>query len=112
MMKGTSPIVAGKNTSGDGFINMLGHLNIMNEVNGWKPVSYEEILLSNPDYIIITERAFRDFSSLDALLSIPGIASTTAGKNKNIIIKDGMSILGFSPRTIEQSIDISQIINR
>ena len=112
MMKGTSPIVAGNNTSGDGFINMLGHLNIMNEVNGWKPVSYEEILLSNPDYIIITERAFRDFSSLDALLSIPGIASTTAGKNKNIIVKDGMSVLGFSPRTIEQSIDISQIINR
>ena len=110
MMRGASPVVAGKNTSGQGFIDMIGHENSMNDLNGWKPVSSEEIIKKNPDYIIITKRAFKSFSSLDQFLSIPGISSTLAAKKKNIIVKDGMSMLGFGPRTINVALDIDKKI--
>jgi len=110
MMRGSSPVVAGKNTSGQGFIDMIGHKNSMNDLNGWKPVSSEEIIKKNPDYIIITKRAFKSFSSLDQFLSIPGISSTLAAKKKNIIVKDGMSMLGFGPRTINVALDIDKKI--
>ena len=110
MMRGASPVVAGKNTSGQGFIDMIGHENSMNDLNGWKPVSSEEIIKKNPDYIIITKRAFKNFSSLDQFLSIPGISSTLAAKKKNIIVKDGMSMLGFGPRTINVALDIDKKI--
>ena len=110
MMRGTSPVVAGKNTSGQGFINMIGHENSMSDLNGWKPVSSEEIIKKNPDYIIITKRAFKNFSSLDQFLNIPGISSTLAAKKKNIIVKDGMSMLGFGPRTINVALDIDKKI--
>ena len=110
MMRGSSPVVAGKNTSGQGFINMIGHENSMSDLNGWKPVSSEEIIKKNPDYIIITKRAFKSFSSLDQFLSIPGISSTLAAKKKNIIVKDGMSMLGFGPRTINVALDIDKKI--
>ena len=110
MMRGTSPVVAGKNTSGQGFINMIGHENSMSDLNGWKPVSSEEIIEKNPDYIIITKRAFKNFSSLDQFLNIPGISSTLAAKKKNIIVKDGMSMLGFGPRTINVALDIDKKI--
>ena len=110
MMRGASPVVAGKNTSGQGFIDMIGHENSMNDLNGWKPVSSEEIIKKNPDYIIITKRAFKNFSSLDQFLSVPGISSTLAAKKKNIIVKDGMSMLGFGPRTINVALDIDKKI--
>ena len=110
MMRGSSPVVAGKNTSGQGFIDMIGHENSMKNLNGWKPVSSEEIIKKNPDYIIITKRAFKSFSSLDQFLSIPGISSTLAAKKKNIIVKDGMSMLGFGPRTINVALDIDKKI--
>ena len=110
MMRGSSPVVAGKNTSGQGFIDMTGHENSMSDLNGWKPVSSEEIIKKNPDYIIITKRAFKNFSSLDQFLSIPGISSTIAAKKKNIIVKDGMSMLGFGPRTINVALEIDKNI--
>ena len=110
MMRGSSPVVAGKNTSGQGFIEMIGHENSMKNLNGWKPVSSEEIIKKNPDYIIITKRAFKNFSSLDQFLSVPGISSTLAAKKKNIIVKDGMSMLGFGPRTINVALDIDKKI--
>tara|TARA_B100000963_G_scaffold202218_1_gene176042 strand:+ start:167 stop:1111 length:945 start_codon:yes stop_codon:yes gene_type:complete len=100
MMKGSSPIIAGKNTSGHGFIKMIGQNNSMDKVYGWKPISAEEILLANPDHIIITKRALKNFSSIEKFLNLPGISSTKAAKNKNIFIKDGMSLLGYGPRTL------------
>ncbi len=110
MMRGSSPVVAGNKTSGQGFIDMIGHENSMMDFNGWKPVSSEEILRKNPDYIIITKRAFKNFSSLDQFLNIPGISSTIAAKKRNIIIEDGMSMLGFGPRTINVALDINKNI--
>ena len=106
MMKGTSPIIAGKNTSGHGFIKMIGQNNSMGKVSGWKPVSSEQILIANPNYIIVTKRALKDFSSIEKFLKLPGISSTKAAKNKNVFIKDGMSLLGYGPRTINVAKEI------
>lgn len=106
MMKGTSPIIAGKNTSGHGFIKMIGQNNSMGKVSGWKPVSSEQILIANPNYIIVTKRALKDFTSIEKFLKLPGISSTKAAKNKNVFIKDGMSLLGYGPRTINVAKEI------
>ena len=106
MMKGTSPIIAGKNTSGHGFIKMIGQNNSVGKVSGWKPVSSEQILIANPDYIIVTKRAIKDFTSIEKFLKLPGISSTKAAKNKNVFIKDGMSLLGYGPRTINVAKEI------
>tara|TARA_B100000941_G_scaffold100050_1_gene69885 strand:- start:753 stop:1619 length:867 start_codon:yes stop_codon:yes gene_type:complete len=106
MMKGTSPIIAGKNTSGHGFIKMIGQNNSMDKVSGWKPVSSEQILIANPNYIIVTKRALKDFTSIEKFLKLPGISSTKAAKNKNVFIKDGMSLLGYGPRTINVAKEI------
>tara|TARA_B100000941_G_C28446846_1_gene522818 strand:- start:186 stop:1055 length:870 start_codon:yes stop_codon:yes gene_type:complete len=110
MMRGTSPIIAGKNTSGHGLISSLGLLNSMSEVDGWKPVSKEEIILSNPDYVIVTNRTFKSFSSSEDFILKTGLNFTNAGKNNNLIIEDGMALLGFGPRTLDVGIKISEII--
>ena len=110
MMRGTSPIIAGKNTSGHGLISSLGLSNSMSDVDGWKPVSKEEIILSNPDYVIVTNRTFNSFPSSEDFILKTGLNFTNAGKNKNLIIEDGMALLGFGPRTLDVGIKISEII--
>ena len=110
MMRGTSPIIAGKNTSGHGLISSLGLLNSMSQVDGWKPVSKEEIILSNPDYVIVTNRTFNSFLSSKDFILKTGLNFTNAGEDNNLIIEDGMALLGFGPRTLDVSIKISEII--
>ena len=100
-MDGTSPMIAGSNTSGNGFINLIGGKNIMTSFDGWKPVSAESILDANPDLIIITKRGLTNFGTLEELAKHPSLAFTDAAKNNGMMVIDGMSLLGFSPRTIE-----------
>ena len=100
-MDGTSPMVAGRQTSGNGFIGMIGANNIMNSFEGWKPVSAESILVENPDLIIITNRGLNNFGTIEKLAKHPSLAFTNAAQNLNILAIDGMSLLGFGPRTIE-----------
>ena len=105
--QGTSPIVAGKETSGHGFIRLLGAKNVMEDVRGWKPVSSEEILGKNPDYIFITKRGMSSFKNEESLGSHPSIKFTNAAKLNNVFSVDGMSMLGFGPRTIQTALEVS-----
>lgn len=100
MMRGTSPFVAGAGTSGDGFIKMLGGVNAMARANGWKPVGIESIIGNEPDVIIVTERAFKPFGNISKFLSQTGLSASRAGKIGAVLVEDGMSLLGFGPRTL------------
>ncbi len=106
-MDGTSPMVAGSNTSGNGFINMIGGENIMDSFDGWKPVSAESVIQGNPDLIIITKRGLSNFGTLEELAKDPSLAFTNAALNKNLMVIDGMSLLGFSPRTIDVANEVA-----
>ena len=107
MMRGTSPIIAGSNTAGDGFIKMTGNLNAFNDVQGWKPVGIENILSVDPDAIIVTTRGLSGFKNADDFLAKSGLNLTNAGKTGALIVADTMEILGFGPRTPSVALKIS-----
>ena len=110
-LQGTSPVVAGHSTSGNGFINLLGAKNIMDDFEGWKPVSTESILEKNPDYILVTKRGMSSFSDEEAFSKHPSLKLTKAAKAKKIYAVDGMSMLGFGPRTIKTAVEITKKIS-
>ena len=64
---GSSPIVAGKDTSGNSFIEILNFKNIANNFSGWKAVGIEHIIKMNPDVILITKRGSRGYDSSQKL---------------------------------------------
>ncbi len=107
-MQGTSPIVAGQETPGDGFIKMTGSINAIQSFKGWKPVSPESIILANPDYILITSRGMRNFSSIDELIRQPALVLTDAAKNAKVIVVNGMSMLGFGPRGVTTALEVAK----
>ncbi len=110
MMQGTSPVVAGRNTSGGDFLKMIGSENTMSSFEGWKPAGKESILLSNPNFILITKRATKNYGSLNSFLKESGIEMTEAARTQSVFSLDGMSFLGFGPRTINSGLEISNKI--
>ena len=112
MMRGTSPIVAGSNTAGDGFIKMTGNLNAFDDVDGWKPVGVENILSVDPDAIIVTTRSLSEFKNTDEFLTQTRLNLTKAGKTRNLIVADTMEMLGFGPRTPSLASKISSQLQR
>jgi len=110
-MRGNSPIVAGKGTSGNGFISIIGCKNAFDNVQGWKPISEESVLNVNPDYIILPNKDIHKSSTIDNILDNPIFMNTEAGKNKNFIFEDAMAMLGFGPRTLDIAVKIAESIS-
>ena len=109
-MQGTSPIVAGRGTSGDGFINMIGAQNVFNSFDGWKPVSAESIIAANPEYILLPNRDMHKNSNVNNLKTNPLFKNTIAGLKNNFISEDAMTMLGFGPRSIDSALKIAKEI--
>ncbi len=64
---------------------------------------------SDPDYVVMTERGFRDAGGLDAVLANPALMVTSAAGSDNrnqLIVMDGMAMLGFGPRTLEAALQL------
>ena len=101
-----SPIVAGSGTSGDGVISMLAANNAFAAIEGWKPASREAFLAANPDHIVMTQRGFDMAGGMDGLARVIGIASTSAFKKGQVHVVDGMSLLGYGPRTLGVAADL------
>ena len=98
---GSSPIIAGQNTSGNSFIKLMNFDNAINSFYGWKPVGIEHLIKINPDVIILTKRGSSNYKNINELKNSPIFRHTDAAKKNRIYAFDGMSMLGFSPRTID-----------
>ena len=102
------PLIAGAETAAESVIQLAGGLSVGQGFKGYKPMSREAILQANPDLILMMNGAARRAGGIDVILKRPEFSLTNAGKNKNVILMDGMLLLGFGPRTpeaIEQLFD-------
>jgi iron complex transport system substrate-binding protein len=111
-MQNGSPIVAGRGVSAAGLITMLGGINTMDAIDGWKPASPEAILQAAPDVILISHRGLAGFGDLSDLKKHPALRFTPAVKNSNVIVMDGMEMLGFGPRTLAAAAELAQELTR
>ena len=107
------PLGAGRDTSGHGLIEMAGAENVFATFDGWKPVSMEAMVQSNPDFIVAPKRGVDDAGGAAALLDHPALKLTAAAREGNLITMDGMSMLGFGPRTLATALELgSQLHGR
>ena len=111
-----SPIGAGRNTSGDGLLRMAGAANALAEFEGWKPVSMEAMSLARPDYIIITERGVNAAGGAAEVLAHPAVQLVAAAwqgdASERLIVMDGMTMLGFGPRTLGAALELAERMGR
>ncbi|HBF31203.1 ABC transporter substrate-binding protein [Rhizobium sp.] len=94
-------MAAGGQNHADGIVKLAGGDNVMTSITGYKQVSDEAIINAAPDAIVIMSGAGGHAVDDQTLFNIPAIAATPAGKARRVIRLDGMTMLGFGPRTAE-----------
>lgn len=104
------PTVAGTGTSGHALLEMIGINNVFRNVVGWKPISLESMVESNPEVLVIPQRAVDISGGTDVVVQNKSIQMTEAAKKNQIIVYDTMALLGFGPRTLQAGEDVAKQI--
>lgn len=97
--------VSGSGTAVDAVIKLAGAQNVMKGFTGYKTYNTEALVQANPEVILLFDFGMSSLGGKDAILKLPGVNLTTAGKNKRVIAMDASLLNGFSmrlPQAIQQ----------
>lgn len=88
--------VAGGETSPNAIIELAGGINPAAEsLTSYKPLSMESMVEMQPDVILVSGRSYQKMGGADAILkTLPMLAATPAGMNKQIITVNGSALVG------------------
>lgn len=96
---GMTAMAAGQHTGADAAIRAAGLQNAMQGFARYQPLSQEGVIASQPDLIVISQDGVKALGGEASLWTLPGLAQTPAGRNKQMLAIDDMALLGFSLRT-------------
>ncbi|MGJ1430565.1 heme/hemin ABC transporter substrate-binding protein [Sphingobacterium spiritivorum] len=102
--------VAGKGSSLDAIIELSGGRNAVQEFADYKPYTTESLVKANPDIILMFDFGVSSLGGRDAVLKMPGMRVTEAGKNKRIIQMNGPLLINFSTRLPEAVAQLNKAI--
>lgn len=92
------PQVAGTQTVADAMLTLVGAHNVFTSQSGYKTLAPEALAALAPEVIVVTEMSLQGLGGVNALLSLPGIASTPAARDGRVVVMDDLLYLGFGPR--------------
>jgi len=98
--------VFGRATSAETMVDLAGGENAVTGFEGTRPLTPEALAAAAPDVIVVPSRGLESVGGTDALLAIPGIATTPAAKTKRIVPIDDLLLLGFGPRTGKAAVEL------
>ena len=98
---GMTAMAAGQQTGADAAIRAAGLQNAMQGFTRYQPLSQEGTIASQPDLVVISQDGLNALGGEANLWTLPGLAQTPAGRNKQVLAIDDMALLGFSVRTPE-----------
>ena len=103
-------LVAGDDTPMASMIEIAGGTNAAKGIDGFKPLTPEALLQSNPDVILMFDDGFASIGGENGLLKLPGIEKTNAGKNKNFIQMNAAFLASFGPRVGEAALALNNLL--
>ena len=98
-MQGGRVMAAGRNTAAAAIIDLGGGRNVFDSFEGYKQVSDEAIIAAAPRAVVMMDRSGDHAAADEELFAHPAIASTPAGATRSVLRMDGITLLGFGPRT-------------
>jgi iron complex transport system substrate-binding protein len=102
--------VAGAGTSADSILQLAGVDNAATGVNGFKPVSDEQLTEFAPDVVVMMRRGTTDDHNASQALSLAGLSQSPAAKTKSLVAMDGLYLLGFGPRAPAAARDLMKAV--
>ena len=85
----------GRDTAASQLMALAGLVNVMQGQQGYKPLSAEAVGALAPDVLIVTSMSVEASGGLDALLGLPGLASTEAAAKRRVVVMDDLLLLGW-----------------
>ena len=96
LSKGRPATIAGDKTTIDVIVKLAGGQNpAKSMMSSYKPVSQEAMVEMQPDYLLVTKRAWQALGGKEGILQeFPLLAATPAGSQDRIIAVNGSAIIG------------------
>jgi iron complex transport system substrate-binding protein len=95
-------LMLGPNSVMDGIFEAVGAVDVGPTAgsDGYAPLSAEALVAGDPEVIVTAERGLeRYLDGIDGFLQLPGVAQTTAGRERRILVYEDLFLLGLGPRT-------------
>jgi iron complex transport system substrate-binding protein len=102
-LRGTSAIylLGGSGSGADALISAAGGVDAGAEagLDPFTPLTAEALIALDPDILLVMTGGLESVNGVDGLIALPGVAQTTAGKQRRIIAVDDDVLLSYGPRT-------------
>lgn len=104
-LRGTSAVylIGGAGSGADDLIDAAGGIDVGAEsgLAAFVPLTPEALVAADPDTILVMTKGLESVGGVDGLVGLPGVAQTTAGRDRRVIAVDDTLLLSFGPRTGE-----------
>ncbi len=102
-LRGTSAIylLGGQGSGADALISAAGGVDAGAEagLEAFTPLTAEALVALDPDVLLVMTGGLESVNGIDGLMSLPGVAQTTAGRERRVIAVDDEVLLSYGPRT-------------
>ncbi len=102
-LRGTSAIylLGGQQSGADALIAAAGGIDVGAEAGhpAFLPLTAEALVAANPDVLLVMSKGLESVGGIDGLVALPGVAQTTAARERAVIAVDDGILLSFGPRT-------------
>lgn len=94
-------LIGGKGSGADSIIDSLGarDAGTLIGIEGFAPLTAESLAKANPDILMVMNEGLESVGGIEKLIALPGISSTSAGRNSAVIQADDRVLLTFGPQT-------------
>jgi iron complex transport system substrate-binding protein len=94
-------LIGGEGSGADSVIESLGarDAGTLIGIEGFAPLTAESLAKANPDILMVMNEGLESVGGIEKLLALPGISSTSAGRNSAVIQADDRVLLTFGPQT-------------
>lgn len=97
--------VGGRGTSADAIIALAGGENAASDIDGFKPVTDEQLVQMAPDAVLAMKRSSGP-STIEDAKRLQGLTGSPAAAGNGMIEIDGSFVLGFGPRAPDAAKDL------
>jgi iron complex transport system substrate-binding protein len=102
--------VGGKNTSADAILELSGVENAASSIDGFKPVTDEQLVEIAPDAVVVMNRSGLKTDPVEAVRQLQGLRGSPALTNDQIFGMDGQYLIGFGPRAPDAAMDLMRAV--
>ena len=103
-------MVGGRGSTADGILALAGLVNAADRIEGFKPITDEAIVGAAPDAVIMMTTDGKSPTPEAVFASGTALGQTPAAARRALVAMDGLTLLGFGPRTPEAAGELMRAV--